>query len=369
MHTIQHHLKIKKWLYPVSFLYGVGVRVRNKCFDWGILRQQEFPIPIICVGNLTVGGTGKTPHTELLVSLLKEKYNVAVLSRGYKRKTKGFVLADENSNADTIGDEPFQIKSKFPNITVAVDANRRRGIKQLMALNEPQIDVIILDDAYQHRYVKAGLNILLVDSNRPICDDKLLPAGLLREPISGKYRAHMVIITKCPETIKPIDFNIATKKLDLYPYQKLFFSNFNYKDIYPVFGNEEERKEQKISLPSLSSYEGVLLLSGIANPTPLVDKLQEFNNSIETLHYKDHHHFDKEDIKHIEDKFNTLNGDKKIIITTEKDATRLLNNSFLSDNIKSHLYCLPINVGILQDNVDAFTKNILDYVRENKRDS
>ena len=191
-------------LWPLSVLYGLGVSIRNRLFNLGILKIREFDIPIICVGNITVGGTGKTPHTESLINELKNDYRVACLSRGYKRKTSGFVLATENSTANDIGDEPMQIKNKFPEITVAVDADRVRGIKKLMQLPEKP-EVIILDDGFQHRYVKADINIMLIDYNRPIYEDHLLPLGRLRESIHAKDRANYVIVTKCPANISPIE--------------------------------------------------------------------------------------------------------------------------------------------------------------------
>lgn len=207
----ENFIKIHKWLYPISFLYGIGVTLRNKLFDWGYLRSKSFNVPVICIGNIAVGGTGKTPHTEYLIKLLRHKFQVAVLSRGYKRHTKGYILSTGESNARNIGDEPYQIKSKFSDIRVAVDENRCHGIEQLCKLNNPPVEVVLLDDAFQHRYVKAGLNILLTDYHRLFCDDALLPAGLLRESVHGKNRAQIVIVTKCPPDIKPIDFNIITK--------------------------------------------------------------------------------------------------------------------------------------------------------------
>ena len=192
----ENFIKIYHWLYPLSWLYGIGVCLRNKLFDWGWLRSKSFDVPVICVGNLAVGGTGKTPHTEYLIKLLqKNGVNVATLSRGYKRKSRGYVLADDKSNVRQIGDEPYQIKNKFPNARVAVDENRCHGIEQLLKLENPTVEAIILDDAFQHRHVKAGLNILLTDFHRLLCDDALLPAGRLREPSSGKNRAQMVIVT------------------------------------------------------------------------------------------------------------------------------------------------------------------------------
>ena len=229
-------VKIHHWLYPLSWLYGAGVCLRNKLFDWGWLRSRSFDVPVICVGNIAVGGTGKTPHTEYLIKLLQnEGINVATLSRGYKRKSKGYILATAESSVQKIGDEPYQIKSKFPDIRVAVDENRCHGIEQLLTLKSPAVDAVLLDDAFQHRHVKAGMNILLTDYHRLLCDDALLPAGRLREPACGKNRAQIVIVTKCPDDIKPIDFNIITKRLNLYPYQQLYFSRFRYGSLMPLF--------------------------------------------------------------------------------------------------------------------------------------
>lgn len=260
-------VKIHYWLYPVSWIYGMGVYLRNKLFDWGYYQSKSFDVPVVCVGNLAVGGTGKTPHTEYLIKLLQQTgANVAMLSRGYKRKSKGYVLATEETDVKSIGDEPYQIKTKFPDIRVAVDENRCHGIEQLMKLDNPKVDVVLLDDAYQHRHVKAGLNILLTDFHRLFSDDTLLPAGRLREPEDGKNRAHIVIVTKCPEDIKPIDFNIITKRLKLYPYQQLYFSSFRYGALTPLFGKKRR------TLTSLEKDEQVLLVTGIASPAPLVEK-------------------------------------------------------------------------------------------------
>ena len=218
-------IKIREWLLPIAWLYGIGVRIRNWLFDTNILKSKSYDIPVISVGNITVGGTGKTPHTEYLIRLLEKRVKVAVLSRGYKRKSKGFVLATADTPMQDIGDEPFQMKEKFPNIYVAVDKDRRHGIEKLCdGQTAPGTGVVLLDDAFQHRYVKPGLNILLVDYHRLICDDKLLPAGRLREPQAGKDRANIVIVTKCPPDIKPMGFRVIKKNLKLFPYQALYFS-------------------------------------------------------------------------------------------------------------------------------------------------
>lgn len=215
-------IKINEWLTPFSWLYGLGVGFRNQMFELGILKSKSYDIPVIAVGNITVGGAGKTPHVEHLVRLLHDKVKVAVLSRGYKRKSRGYVLADKQSTARDIGDEPYQMMKKFPDIHIAVDKKRCHGIDRLITDESTKdTDVILLDDAYQHRYVKPGINILLVDYHRLIIYDKLLPAGRLREPQSGKSRADIVIITKCPKDLKPMEFRVLTKALNLYPYQKL----------------------------------------------------------------------------------------------------------------------------------------------------
>lgn len=361
-----HPNKIRKWLYPISFLYGIGVRIRNKMFDWKILKQREYPIPLISIGNITVGGTGKTPHTEYLIDILQEHYKVAVLSRGYKRKTKGFVLATQDTTVEEIGDEPFQIKQKFPKTIVAVDAKRRNGVAKLLQL-EDKPDLILLDDAFQHRYVKPGLNILLTDYHRLICDDKLLPAGLLREPISGKYRANIVIVTKCTEEVKPIDINIVTKRLDLYPFQKLYFSEFDYGSLYPIFSSDE--KKNKIERSQLKQFDNLLLVAGIANPQPLISELTKHNAEISCLVYKDHHQFSTKDIEEINKRYDSLDGNNNLIVTTEKDAMRLLSCKGLNDSVKDNIYALPVEVKILQDKETLFNKNIYDYVKEDTRNS
>lgn len=357
----ENHVKIITALTPLSLLYGVGVSIRNKLFDWGILSSEEFDIPVISVGNLTVGGTGKTPHIEYLIRLFSEKYRVAVLSRGYKRKTKGFILAHNNSTSAEIGDEPYQILKKFPNVVIAVDTDRRRGIRKLTEL-EPAIDVVLLDDAFQHRYVSPLISIILTDHHRPIYDDKLLPAGKLREPISSLYRANIVIVTKCPEDIKPIDFRIISRKLNLYPYQDLYFSHFTYTLPKKMFGEEEE-----LSLSSLTGDDSLLLVTGIANPASLYQYIKNFPAHSEAISFPDHHNFTLKDIKTIENKFKTLPGKNKYIITTEKDTARLCSSPFLSEELKSHFYNIPISVDFLQNANTVFSKKIIETVQKNRR--
>ena len=361
----EHFIKIHKWLYPASWLYEAAVTARNKLFDWGMLRSRSFNAPIICIGNLAVGGTGKTPHTEYLIKLLQQEFNTAVLSRGYKRHTKGYLLAGPDSTAQTIGDEPYQIRSKFPDIALAVDEDRCHGIEKLLELEKPAVDVVLLDDAFQHRYVKPGLSILLTDYHRLFCDDTLLPAGRLREPVSGKNRAQIVVVTKCPEYIKPIDYNIITKRLNLFPYQQLYFSSFRYGSLQPVFPSACKEKRE-LPLSSLADAE-ILLVTGIASPAPLAEKLKKCVRSVDLLTFHDHHDFTTRDMHAIKERFGKLKGGKRLIVTTEKDATRLVHHPQMDKELKTFTYALPIEIEILQNQQDKFNQQIIGYVRENKR--
>jgi tetraacyldisaccharide 4'-kinase len=362
MRTEGDFIHINECLLPLSWLYGIGVRFRNRLFELGILKQHSYDIPVISVGNITVGGSGKTPHVEYLIRLLQKDVKVAVLSRGYKRKTHGYILADENSTMKDIGDEPFQMKKKFSGINVAVDHKRVRGIENIIR-DYDDTDVILLDDAFQHRYVKPGINILLVDYHRLIIYDKLLPAGRLREPLSGKNRADIVIITKCPKDLKPMEFRVLTKAMDLYPYQSLFFSTIEYDTLYPLFNKDGEQ----ISKQQLKD-KNVLLVSGIASPKQIIVDLKPYADSISSIAFADHHQFSPKDAEKINEAFAKLD-DNKIIITTEKDATRLEDIEGLNDDVRSHIYVLPIKVRFMLDQQNVFNDKIKDYVRKNSRNS
>ncbi len=354
-------IKINEWLLPLSWLYGFGVGLRNRLFDLGLLPQQEFSIPVIDVGNITVGGSGKTPHVEYLVRLLRDKMKVAVLSRGYKRKSRGYVLASSDTPMHDIGDEPFQMKRKFPDIYVAVDKNRRKGISHLTDDEATSdVDIILLDDAYQHRYVKPGINILLVDYHRLIIYDKLLPAGRLREPMKGKNRADIVIVTKCPKDLKPMEFRVLTKALNLYPYQGLFFTCIDYDELQPVFNKTQ-------SLPNMSSA-NVLLLTGIASPRQMELDLKNRCRSITPLSFGDHHQFNDRDAARISEAFARL-PEPRIIITTEKDASRLEATPALTSEVRQALYVLPIRIRFMLDQEEHFNHKIISYVRKNSRNS
>jgi len=240
-------------LYPFSLLYGLVTFIRNLLYDYAIIKSHEFPIPMISVGNITAGGTGKTPHVEYLLRLLKDEFNVAVLSRGYKRKTSHFILAGPESGVQDIGDEPVQIKQKFPDVHVAVDRKRVNGVEQLLT-KIPDLDVVLLDDAFQHRRIKPGLSILLIDFNRPIMEDRLLPVGRLREKAYEKRRANIILVTKCPDRLKPIERRLIVKDLTLFAFQHLYFTRLGYREPVPVFMEakpEISLSEIKASSPAI----------------------------------------------------------------------------------------------------------------------
>ena len=362
MRTEGDFIHINHWLTPLSWLYGLGVRLRNRLFDWGILHAKEYDIPVISVGNITVGGSGKTPHVEYLVRLLAPFTQVAVLSRGYKRKSKGYVLASAQSTATDIGDEPHQMKQKFPDTYVAVDSKRTRGIEHLMHDSATQdVGAILLDDAFQHRYVKPGINILLVDYHRLIIYDKLLPAGRLREPLMGKKRADIVIVTKSPKDLKPMEFRVLRKAMDLFPYQHLFFTTINYDNLKALFHTHT------LSLQAISRHHA-LVLSGIASPQQLLSDITPLCKSVTTATFADHHAFTAQDIAKVNSQFEAMPS-PKIIITTEKDAARLVNNPHLSNEVKQNLYTLPVHISFMQNQGEEFNQIIINYVRKNPRNS
>jgi len=349
------------FLYIFSLVYGMVVNIRNTLFNLNILRTREFEVPVISVGNITVGGTGKTPHTEHLIGLLSKKFDIAVLSRGYKRKSKGFLLVETDSFIRQSGDEPLQIKRKFPGILVAVDENRVRGIEKILEISEKRPDVIILDDAFQHRYVTPSINILLIDYNRMITEDDMLPYGRLREPASNRDRANIIIVTKCPREIKPIDERIITKDLHIWPYQDLFFSRIKYGEMLPLFPNKA--KEKKVCLDADT---GILLLTGIANPQPLRDKLLQTTKSVVAAAYPDHYPFTLKDMEKVAGQLEAMSTEKKLIVTTEKDTFRILEIEDLPDTIAENLYYIPIEIRFINQTDNDFDKKIMKYVGENK---
>lgn len=356
-------------LLPFSWLYGLGVWFRNRMFDLGRKPSVSFEdeVAVICVGNLAVGGTGKTPHTEYLVSLLQSQGigPIAVLSRGYKRHTKGFVLAKPGITANELGDESFQLYRKYPNIIVAVDADRPHGIRELLKLSQPP-KVILLDDAMQHRYVKPGLTICLTSYNRILYKDKLLPAGRLREPAANVHRADIVIVTKCPNALRSeqeteIHANLPTR-ID----QPIFHSAYRYGRLVNL----------ATGLPcDIDHATEVLIVAGIADPKVMENYVHTHYRLLDIMTFGDHHHFSNKDIEKISSRLDNLNGDgycttlsknKSVIITTEKDAVRMINHPAVTDDLRKRIYYLPTEVYFLSQQEEKFDQLVLDYVRRER---
>lgn len=338
---------LKYVLTPLSWLYGFGVYTRNKMFDWGWLKEVSFDVPVVGVGNITVGGTGKTPHVEYILECLRYKRNIAVLSRGYKRKTSGFILASAKSTPDSIGDEPLQIYEKFGGtVKVAVCESRVKGVRELLR-EFPNLDLIVLDDSFQHRYIKPKVNIMLMDYAHPVYSDDILPLGRMRESAHSMERADMVIVTKCPQTVSALDMRIVSKHLKLMPYQKLYFSSFNYGGLIPVFPDE---CINRIRIEDLKADDTVILLTGVANPRPFVNHFRKYPFKKRVLHFPDHHDFKKSDLNEIQHKYDTAKGNRRIIITTEKDAVRIEHNPYFPHDLKPFIFYIPIGVRMLETN-------------------
>lgn len=358
--------KLNYLLAPISWFYEMGVRLRNQLFNWGILSTEEFTVPVISVGNLAMGGTGKTPHVEYLIRLLKDKYRVAVLSRGYKRRTKGYLLADDKSTYLTIGDEPFQIKRKFPDILVAVDNKRCRGIQNLLSLPDGEKpDVILLDDAFQHRYVTPSLSIVLTDYNRLFYKDKILPVGRLREPSVGIRRADAVIVTKCVEGLKPIDYRIISDEMKLLAHQELYFTHIKYGKLQPLFPVKAALHNKK----SIEKDDNILLLAGIALPKQFIEEVGKYSDKVTSFIYPDHHVFTKQDIRKISETFNRIHSTDKYILVTEKDAARILQNPMIPEEWKDVLYYLPITVDFSTENHLSLDNLVLNHIITVQRNS
>lgn len=349
-------------LYPFSLIYGMVTGIRNFLYDAEVFRSEEFPIPVICVGNITIGGTGKTPHTEYLAGLLSKEFRVAVLSRGYKRKSTDFRIVTSGSIIADSGDEPLQIAKKFPNVVVAVERDRVKGVKKISELY-PETDVIILDDGFQHRALKPGFSILLSDFSRPLPEDHLLPYGSLRESSNNMRRANVILITKTPPDISAIGRRLVVTNTGKLPYQNLYFTSIKYLKPEPVFDNIENRYDLEWNS---FSKNGAVLVTGIANSSPVEEHLKKYFSTIVHLGFSDHHDFTSIDMARISDAWNELKTPVRYIITTEKDAMKLRDFMDLPDEIKSAFYYIPIGIEILNDDKDEFEKLIIDYVRRNK---
>jgi tetraacyldisaccharide 4'-kinase len=339
-------------------IYETITDVRNLLYDKGVLKSESFDIPVISIGNLSVGGTGKTPHTEFFIRILEEKFKVAVLSRGYGRKTSGFYLLDDKSHSEKVGDEPYLIFRKFPNVVVAVDEDRVHGIKKLLKLY-PDIQVILLDDAFQHRSVVPGLSVLLTEYNNLYTEDFVMPAGSLRESEEGSERADMIIVTKCPdEDMLPLEY--VKERLNK-PEQPVFFTKYKYDNIVPVF--YEVFTEKPTLLQYFMGEEAITLFVGIAHPAPMLTYLHKFTDNVRLLEFPDHHDFTKQDYETLQKNFDKQENEHKYIFVTEKDAARIVNDENFPDVLKPYLYALPIKVKLLK-NHSKFINKIRVYVEK-----
>lgn len=346
-------------LLPLAFLYGLITLIRNRLYDWKVLSEQEFDVHTIGVGNLSVGGAGKTPLVEYLIRLLQANgIQPATLSRGYKRKTKGFLLADQQSTADDIGDEPLIYKTKYKAL-VAVDGNRRRGIQNLIKVETPPA-VILLDDVFQHRAVRCGLNIVVSDFKHLYFRDTMLPAGTLREFPSGIQRADVIVISKTPERTSPVEIRTILKDIAPLAHQQVFFSYLKYGDLYSV----HDKSQKMHTLNELYRYR-CILFSGIANPTPMITYLKEYAAEVRHLPFPDHHDFSENDLAGIEKFYHSFSGGNKILVTTEKDLMRLMKEPLWSMVKTMNIYILPVEVSF-KEKEEEFNSLILKYVRSNR---
>ena len=361
----QQRKTILTWiLTPFSWAYGAGVWVRNALFNIGWLKSRSYDdrVAVVSVGNITVGGTGKIPHVEYIIEQLCRTYRTAVLSRGYKRRTTGFILATDAMGPRDIGDEPYQIYRKFNGlITLAVCESRRQGIETLLDL-QPDLQLILLDDGFQHRFVKPKVNIVLMDYTRPPYEDELMPLGTLREPMHRLLDSDMVVVTKCPNDLSPVTVRMVKQNLDLFPSTELFFSQVRYgepRSVFPI------THSQLTSLRWLNSDDLVVCVTGIANPKPFALYLKTFAAQVRLIHFDDHHEFTRRDFDFIFGELDKFTGVKrKFIVTTEKDAVRILNNPYYPPKMQDIIYFVPIKVGFLdldsngRDFISALTHKI-----------
>jgi tetraacyldisaccharide 4'-kinase len=346
-------------LLPFAWLYGFVTFIRNWLYNSGFLKRTSFDTHTICVGNLAVGGTGKTPHVDYLINLLKNEVNVATLSRGYKRKTTGFVLAESIHTAHDIGDEPLLYKTKHPDIYVAVEGNRVKGVRKLLE-QDPKPRVILLDDAFQHRAIKCGLNIVVSDYSHMYFHDFMMPVGHLREYASGIKRADVIVVSKTPEKTTAVDMRNVVKDIKPLPHQQVFFSYLKYGELYSISNSNE-----KIStLNDLFRYR-VIAFAGIGNPEPMLTYLREFSASVSHLPFEDHYDYKVQDLDNIQKYYHSIEGGNKIMVTTEKDLMRLKNPELWSVASRMNIYVLPVEVTFKESEND-FNELILKYVRTNR---
>jgi len=338
---------LKCLLAPAALLYKAGVTFRHRLFDWGVLKSEKFDIPVVCIGNITVGGTGKTPMAEMVIAYMSQMHNVALLSRGYGRRTKGYREVKTDSHYRDVGDEPLQIKLKFPGTVVVVCEKRAEGIRRIRA-EHPEVDLIIMDDGFQHRYVEPKINIVMIDATRPIQHDRMLPLGTLRDLPEELHRAHYFVVTKCPEKMAPIDRRIMRKVLIEAAYQNIYFTRMEAFRPQPVFGEAPAE--------GFDPGTEVILMSGIGNPAQFVRGASACYRVVGELRFEDHHVYRVKDLK-------TLAGliaqhPAAMVLTTEKDAVKLAGRGKVPAEIRSRLFYQPINISFIDDSATDFLQNL-----------
>lgn len=347
-------MMMKWFLAPAAFFYKLGVTFRHRLFDWGMLKSEKFDIPVICIGNITVGGTGKTPMAEMVIGCMAQTHTVALISRGYGRRTKGYREVTVDSRYRDVGDEPLQIKLKFPETLVVVCEKRAEGIRRIRA-EHPEVDLIVMDDGFQHRYVDPTVNIVMVDATRPIQHDKMLPCGTLRDLPEMLYRAHYFVVTKCPEKMTPIDRRIMRKVLIQVAYQQVYFTRFESFIPVALFPDEATKP--------VAAGASVIALSGIGNPKPFLATLCERYKVAAEMTLDDHHVYKMRDMRQLAGLLEQYPD--AVIVTTEKDAVKMTNHDKIPAEIRSKLYYMPINISFIQDSATDLLQKLEQDVRRN----
>ena len=350
---------LKCLLAPAALLYKAGVTFRHRLFDWGILKSEKFDIPVICIGNITVGGTGKTPMAEMVIAYMSQMHRVALLSRGYGRRTKGYLEVKADSHYRDVGDEPLQIKLKFPDTVVAVCEKRAEGIRRIRA-EHPDVDLVIMDDGFQHRYVEPKVNIVMIDATRPVQHDRMLPLGTLRDLPEELHRAHYFVVTKCPEKMAPIDRRILRKVLIQVAYQRVYFTRFESFMPQPLFPDAAPGE------PLLQGQQ-VIALSGIGSPKPFLAALRGSYGVVAEMTLDDHHVYKVRDLNRLRELLDKFPG--AVIVTTEKDAVKLTNRAKIPEEIQRRIYYLPINISFIEDSATDFLQKLEEDVRGNLKNS
>ena len=348
---------LKCLLAPAALLYKAGVTFRHRLFDWGILKSEKFDIPVICIGNITVGGTGKTPMAEMVIAYMSQMHRVALLSRGYGRRTKGYLEVKADSHYRDVGDEPLQIKLKFPDTVVAVCEKRAEGIRRIRA-EHPDVDLVIMDDGFQHRYVEPKVNIVMIDATRPVQHDRMLPLGTLRDLPEELHRAHYFVVTKCPEKMAPIDRRILRKVLIQVAYQRVYFTRFESFMPQPLFPDAAPGE------PLLQGQQ-VIALSGIGSPKPFLAALRGSYGVVAEMTLDDHHVYKVRDLNRLRELLDKFPG--AVIVTTEKDAVKLTNRAKIPEEIQRRIYYLPINISFIEDSATDFLQKLEQQGYEVKR--